>query len=808
MRVVSILAFLVVWASSVIHAQITVSGLVTDGSGQPLAYANVLLRSTKDSSILKIGYSDPGGHFRVISPGAAPCFPEISFVGMATYRHDRGISEDTNIGTVQLKPVGQISEVTVKAQRPLVEVHADRSILHVEKSIAATAGNSLELLRIAPGVTIGADRQVQIDGKSGVKLYVNDRPAKFALTAIPPSQIARIEVITDPPAKYEAAGNAGIINIILKKAPGEGWTSDFNNTVSYWTRLRDQAGLQGFMKNGKLNLSAGINVRMGTMPQFNSLHRQATNHALDQRIIYDAKTDLPQGGVALQYNAALDYQPNARHKFGLLVSGIAAQSSLDATGKAGLSGTNPDFNILVDSRSTSDTRRWFGNFGAKYSAKLSKRTGLELSADYGRYFRDEQTDQPNAITDGDTTFHLDFSYATPFLVNVYSGGVDLSHQFDKFSIAVGAKKTNVQADNRFEFFRTTSSGNVPDTNQTVRYDYKEQVLAGYVDLSFLISKSIRLSTGLRAEQTHTIGNLSLPLDPIIEFVSTGYDTLNWFPHLTLSWQTSAQDSWRFSFSNRVNRPAYHKLNSFEVRLDPYNGEKGNPRLRPEYAHSIALSWQHGRRLQLKASWTLTDNFIARVEQLSPDSSGSRSYITWANLRDERIAQAGAQYLLPVGRIFLLQSAASVYQKRYRSRPQDSLGIDLSALAFDIKAQGRVRLPHGYGLQILALYQSPTIWEGAFNLDAYWRTDIGITKSVLKGRGMLKLVATDLFHSQKLRLQGQFRNGPSDLRLNALGTSESRQIKLAFSYRFGSAKLKPAKLKQSGLQSEQKRASKQ
>jgi len=247
---ISLLSASAIFAQS--PSQIT--GQINDNNGKAIAAATIMLQAAKDSSLVKTAVTDSKGNYEILLIKPGRYFVSSTVVGMqkaVSAAFEVKENENTTAPALTMQPATkELSAVTVVAQKPMVEVKADKTILNVEGTINAVGNDGLELLRKSPGVMVDKDDNLSLAGKNGVRIYIDGKPSPLAgadlaayLKSLQSAQIESIEIITNPSAKYEAAGNAGIINIRLKKNLTIGTNGSVNAGYSIGINARYNAGI-------------------------------------------------------------------------------------------------------------------------------------------------------------------------------------------------------------------------------------------------------------------------------------------------------------------------------------------------------------------------------------------------------------------------------------------------------------------------------------------------------------------------------------------------------------------------------------
>ncbi|TCJ18769.1 TonB-dependent receptor [Flaviaesturariibacter flavus] len=801
-----ILALLLLTATAgAVQAQ-TVSGRVQDADGKPLQGVTVSL--LRDSSVVKLAVSDASGAYQFGGISAGRYRVSASSVGFSPAP---SAPFEAGTGTTELpvlalrRASGELAGVTVAVRKPIVEVKADRTVVNVEGTINATGNDALELLRKSPGVLVDKDENLSVSGKTGVQVYVDGRPTPLSgadlaayLRTMQSTQIEAIEIISNPGAKYEAAGNAGIINIRLKKNKNYGangsLTAGYN--VGHYSKYNAGASLN--YRNNKVNLYGNYNFNYGRMYNTMDLHRDVRDSIFDQKG-RNVFTNNSHG-----FKAGADYTINKRHSVGVLVNGnlaapqIAMESRTPIISKA----TGVTDRILT-AQSNSEVRRNNINANANYNYNGTKGQSLVLNADYGWYDNNTDQRQPNVYwtPDGSKLSSAEYRFITPTRIDIASLKADWEQNFAKGKLGFGGKTAYTSTDNDFRRFNVNGPVENYDRDLSNRFRYDEQIHAGYVNYNRQL-KGLMIQGGLRVEHTVSKGtsNGEKNESGTYRAVEAGFqrDYTDFFPSAAISFNKNPMKVWSINYSRRIDRPAYQDLNPFEFRLDEYTYSKGNTNLRPQYTNSIGISHSYKYKFNASLNWSHVQNMFA--QQIDVD--GSKSFITKQNLATQDVIALNASYPFMYKSFTSFVNVSTNYSKYHSPGATPDRTIDFDAFALTAFSQNSLKFGKDktWTGEMTAFYNAPTIYQGAFQARAMGAVDFGLQKTILQGQGTIKASVSDVF--QTLRFSGytQFAGQRTDV----AARWESRQFKLNATWRFGNKQVKAAKQRNVGAEDELKR----
>lgn len=779
-----------------------IKGAVNDADGAPLAFANVILKLGQDSSIAKVGYTDDAGLFEIVNLPEGDYWLTISFVGLP--------ENNTEVFTLSAGQVYEIPPmvleasaeelegVTVTATRPLVEVKPDKTVFNVEGSVNAAGNTAFELLRKAPGVVIDNNENVTMLGRAGVQVYIDGKPSQLSgtdlanfLKSMNSTEIDAIELISNPSAKYDAAGNAGIINIKLKKDKSLGANGSVNLGAASGRATVYNTSVNGNYRDKKINLFGNYSFNDGANPQNQNLYREQFGLVFDQRG--------QQENYWLSHNlkVGMDYFINDQHTIGMMARANIGNSEFNNISRTEISevGSSTIDSLLI-AESYNDFERQNFNYNLNYVYD-GENSSLNADLDYGTYQTDGTAFQPNYYRDPTDEFTLQeriFRNEMPRTIDIYTGKVDYETNFLEGKLGIGAKSALVRTDNTFNFYNVI--GGIPeiDINRSNQFEYTENVNAAYVNFSRQFEK-INVSLGVRMEQTNSTGELTSLVPENDNTVKRSY--LDFFPSGGLTYTPNKEHSLQLNFSRRINRPSYQDLNPFEMKLDELTFEKGNPFLNPEYATNVKLTHTFKYRFNTSLSYSRTTDQITRIVDTQDETA---TFITWRNLAQMENISLSFSAPISITKWWSTYTNITGYHVRNQGDYGSDRVVDLSATAMNLYTQHTFTLGNDWKAELSSWYNSPSIWEGTFRMNAQYSIDAGISKSLMDGRANVKLSVSDIFRTTPFSGQSQF--GPLFMRIN--GDWDSRRVRLNISYRFGSNEVKSARRRQTGLEDESSR----
>lgn len=815
MRKTALLLLIVLSIESLNAQQVT--GFARDDQGKPLAGASVALKNDKDSSVVKLSISNSAGQYEFSPVAAGRYFVTISHIGFVPRN---SASFDTAPDSIVQAPEIALSHITkvlqeavVAARKPLVEVKPDKIILNVEGSINEVGSDALELLRKSPGVTVDKDNNLALNGKNGVQVYIDGRPSYISgstladyLKTLQSSSIESIEIISNPSAKYDAAGNAGIINIRLKK------------NQAYGTNMTVSAGYN-IGTYGKYNGSLSLNHRDRNINLFGDYsynHSQNETYATMYRTQLDTFFLQRSTLVAIynthNYKAGLDYFIDGKNTLGLVVSGVSSDNGIRSNSATPIVyiPTNATARVLQANNRTDGTR---DNVSLDASYRYADSSGHEwnVDADYSLYHLRSNQFQPNNYYDSTGKWLLysnNYNILSPTDIHIYSLKADYEANFAKGRLGFGAKASYVTTRNHFaEYSLLNSTGgseSVLDSLNSNDFDYKENINALYANYK-RTGKGWIIQGGLRAENTNLRGNSrgymvdqrAGPNGPYIPYSSSflrHYTDL--FPSASISYNKNPVKQWTLTYSRRIDRPSYQDLNPFEFKLDDYTFSKGNTRLRPEYTNSVGLTFLYRYKLTATLNYShvkdLSTTLVDTIDRV-------KAIIRRENLATQDIFSLNLSYPFQYKWYSVFINATTFYQLNKADFGSGRV-VNLNVFNTTIFSQHNIRLGSGWVGELTQYYTSPNIWQATLRAHSMWNIDAGLQKTVLQGNGTFKVAVTDIFNTLHWTATSNF----AGQYILTTGGYESRLLKLYFTYRFGNKQLKAVLRHGNGAEEENKR----
>lgn len=775
-------------------------GLVKNEANEGVSFATVSVFQTKDSTLVKVDASDINGGWKINGLKAGKYFLKVNSVGLQTFRSpdfeviDKNIDFQTFILSTETM---LLKEVSVKAQKPLVEVLADKTVFNVQSSLSATGTTGFELLRKSPGVVIDNNENLILAGKTGVRIYIDGKPSVLMgqdlndyLKSLQASDIEAIEIITQPSARYDAAGNGGIINIKLKKDKRFGTNGSLSAGYGYgkFGKLNTSVSLNN--RNRKTNFFGTYSNRLGETWSFINFYRQQVGTIFDQKseTVSDAKNNNVKVGF--------DFFASKNSTFGVILNGNFnnnANRNFSRTPISSITSQQIEQVLVADNRSQSKNYNLYLNTNYKFADTLGHE--LNVDFDYGQYGNQRQSFQPNFYKNGAENQILSeriYRMKTPTEISILSTKIDYEQRLLQGKFSVGAKVSIVKTNNTFDFFDVIDNQDIFNTNRSNDFAYTENINAAYFNYTRSIKK-INFQFGLRAEQAISEGNLTSIQTNKDAQVKRNY--INLFPSGGITYDKNQNNSFALNYSRRIERPTYQSLNPFEWQLDELTYQKGNAFLQPQYTDNIKISHTYKYTLTTALSYGYVRDFFAQIT----DTTGfNRNFLMERNIANQSIVNFEISYPFEVNKWWNVYFNVNAYHTKFTSEDPKFKAIKANVLSF--YGQNTFSLPNKFNLEVSGWYSSPGVWGGTYATRSIGSLDMALQKKIFNEKISVRLAVSDLFFTSPWRGKTEF----GGIKINGSGGWESRQVRLNLSYNFGSNQIKTTRQRNTGLEDEKSR----
>jgi hypothetical protein len=780
-----------------------ITGSLLDEQGKPMDYATVSLLKAKDSAVVKGTLSNETGAYTFDHVSAGGYIVKATVVG-----YDKAVSKAFTIATgstnftvpvLKIQSASQaLKTVTVTASKPLIERKLDRTVMNVENSVLAAGNSAMEILERAPGVTVDKDDNISLKGKQGVTVMINDKLTYLSSTQLATllrstdgNTIQSIEIITNPSAKYDAAGNSGIINIKLKKNKQSGTNGSITAGVGYGKYGKDNETLSLNHKEGSLNVFGSFSHNDNKRFQDIDIKRIVTD-TTGKPTYFNQYSHMPQIHNNNSYRLGADYDLSSKNTIGFVVSGYfnGEDDNIDNTTYIGPNFTQVDSSL----RTVSSIHQTYHNFALNLNDTYKIDTaGQEISADF-----DYSKFKNNTIAEYTTDFYLAdgsiqqpqqfLGNITPSDITIYTGKVDYTKPITKsIKLESGLKYSNVNTDNNL-MQATLPEGPYVSNNHFI---YDEKVDAGYINLNKTYKNS-SLQVGLRAEYTNSTANGDSV--SVTQIIQRHYFDL--FPSAFFNHTINDKNEISISYGRRIDRPQYDNLNPFVYHLDPYTYQKGNPYLKPQYTNNFEFNYTYNKNLNISLGYSHTTDVITEIPGTDPATK--QAFITNENLQTQNSYNINIYTPYTIAKWWNGNVNATAFYLGFKSNGLEGGNLNNGEGAWQFRTTQTFLPLKGYKIEVTTGYQSALVY-GLFNVQARYSTDGGISHSFADKKASIKFAVSDIFNTLTNNVTSNYQS--VNLMINQ--KRESRIARLTFTYNFGNNKIK-AREHQTGADEEKGR----
>ena len=768
----------------------TISGYIKDAGNATIIGATVQLLRANDSTILKSAATNERGKFQFSNTPNGIYHLIVTAIGQKKFT-SAALTIDSVHNNILLPVLimlsakkTELAEVVVKARRPLIVQEIDKTVVNVESLITSATSNALEVLEKTPGVTVTSNGDISLNGRSGILVLIDGRSTYMSgqdlavyLKSLPGALLEKIELMDNPPARYDAAGNA-IINIRLKKNRAGGFTGNISTGYTQGKYNRNNNALNLNYNYKKINLFSNIGYNYEKNYNKDNYDRRFYNSLNEEIANISLVNNQLSKGNNINLNLGADYTPSANTTIGFLVNinkgkrnGWNTNSSESYNAKIQADSTATGNTATVDNRT---------NFGANFNFlhKFGK-SGKELSVEtnYLHYGGNGNQDLQNFVYRPDSAqiSNNNFLYLLSSDITIYAVKADYVHPLkNNIKLETGFKSSVVNNDNPFKYYNTTGASPIIDNSQSNHFKYHENINAVYVN-SQAKWKRFGAQLGLRVENTQARGH-QLGNDSVKESQFTkNYTEI--FPSAFLSYKldTTGKNSLTFSVTRRIGRPNYQALNPFLFMRDKYTFTGGNPLLGPQFQYRYELRYQHKQFLRMGLSYNRFSNVI---------------FTTTEAVGNVFISKPGN---IAKGFMLLLNTGITVSPLKWWNLNSDVLlsRAALNGMAYTeklnpgvfmarINVLNQLQFKNGWAAEAGAYYASRDLTGQAITSPMI-RANAAVQKKIWKDKGSIRLSFDDIFHSWI------YHNSSVSLKQAQyfqVSETDSQRIGIAFTYRFG------------------------
>lgn len=781
-----LLIILIAIQATVVHAQnsVSVSGTVTDTAAAPLEGITIQLYSLPDSIIVSLKTTDSKGYYKFPLMKNNNYFIKASGVGYkSSYTQSFRITSDSN--AVVLPKIilfvqeAYLKDVKVIASTNTIQAKEGKLIYNIDKSITAAGSTAFELVQKTPGVKVDADENLSLKGSTQINImvdgkmtYLSSQQLTTYLKSLPAENLTRIEIITAPSSEFDAAGNAGIINIVTKKMNREGYALNVSAGFGAGKFVQHNEGFVGNIRTSKLNFFGSYNHSFNhSYLDRTSFRTISTNGKL---ISYDRLSFDPSYANYNNYKAGVDFYLNKKTEMGFVYTGASNRWERNSAGPTYLRNASGKVDSVVQNKNITIEPAHDNAYNFNFKTSLDT-LGKQITfdGDYASYNRNSTGSLGNGlytINGAALQPYQLLAFQQPGKITIRSIKADVALPFKKLTWKGGVKYASVRSDNNFVYDSLINGVFVYSKTLSNHFIYDEKIYAAYISFNKPLHKTLTMDAGVRVERTKSNGN------SITSAIETKRVYTNPFPYLSFTKKLSGNNSLNVSLTRRINRPVYANLNPFRYFFDKYSYVEGNPYLQPELSWNMSAAYTFKQNYIITANYSRTSN--AMLGFALQDSATGVLRISTFNFSHKNAADI--LFVIPVKptSFWSIQNTVDVSYLHYLY----TAGKEIFApkrVSVDVEMVHSFTLPKAFRAELTVHYTSPSL-SGVYVLQPYFQTDAGVKKIFFKSKLSAGIVLNDVFKTD--RYWGYSIYKATNVRYDHC--IDSRRIKLSLSYHFG------------------------
>jgi iron complex outermembrane recepter protein len=750
--------------------------------------ATVMLMK-QDSSVVKTLVTDANGIVLFNQLAEGVYYIKVSLLGYREYYSAalKPGSKNELLDNIILKQADVLLQnVTVTTKKPLIEFLPDKTVINPEAGITNAGTSVMDVLEKSPGITIGRDGNISMKGKpqimvliDGKQTQLNGAELQAYLSGMNASQVDIIELIDNPGAKYDAAGNAGIINIKTKKNKQKGFNGSLSLSVGQGFYPKNNIGFNINYRFGKLNLYANYGTRGGKERMVLYALRKYFDSNGNDSLLLDQPNITQTNINSHNIKAGADFFVNSKTTIGIAFTGNLNKRKIKSYST--INWMSPslviDSTISTEGERNIDFKRAGINFNGRHS--FSSSSELLVDIDFIKFdingdqnFR-TQLNLPGSIADitkGDI----------PSSLNIFTAKLDYSKRYKNLLWETGLKSAGTNTDNQASYSYYDGFNWQDDLSRSNHFLYNEKIHSAYSSVDIEKNKW-HWQTGLRYEfTTYNANQLGNAVVKDSAFKKK-YSSL--FPTAFISYAADSNNVFTLRFGRRIDRPQFQNLNPFFVTMNKYTFEGGNPFIRPQYTWNVELLHTYKQVLSTGVSYSYLKDYFSQIFIIDSNSSNvNKNIIIYTRGNVGRFQNIGitASLQLPVTKWWNLTSSVVYNHKIIEGVVWAPIKVTINQVNFNMSNQ--FQLGKGWAAEISGYYLSNSQIDLQESLTPQGEMGAGISKQVLKNKGTVRLAVRDMFYTQNYSGYSKFQNSDEPFEVKW----DSRVVRVSFNWRFGKA----------------------
>jgi hypothetical protein len=757
-----------------------------------------------DSVVIRSGAAGASGVFEFTDLKAGKYLVRASQAGYNDgYAQQVDLEKSTSFSAVITLRLRNklLNDVTVVSKKPAIQFLADKTVVNPEASISNAGATVMDVLEKSPGITVNKDGSIIMKGKPAVTILIDGKPTQLSgadlqayLSGIPASQVDVVELIENPGAKYDASGNAGIINIKMKANKVKGFNGSMNLSVGQGVYSKTGNSLNLNYRNGKINWFLNYGIRSGNEKQDIWTLRKYVNSNNEDSVLLEQPNFTKSSQLGQNIKTGFDFFLNKKTTLGIVFTGGLFNRKSKSYSE--INWMDPDHNIDSSINTWGENNRKFKRGGVNVNGKFKIDESSELTADldYVSFtINGDQQYQTQLIAPGSDIAATKGN--TPSKLNIFSAKADYSKRFKKFLLETGLKTAVNKTDNLAAYYFYDNNNTwQPDLSRSNHFLYNETISAAYASVDAEKGKW-HWQAGLRYEYTsyraHQLGN-TVVKDSAFK---KNYGSV--FPTAFASYQLDSNNAITFRVGRRIDRPPFQNLNPFLTTLNKYTFEGGNPFIKPQYTWNFALAHTYKQMLTTEVSYSYLKDYFSQIFIIDSNSSNVNKNIiiyTRGNVGSFQNFGITETFQSPVTKWWNITAVAVYNYKIIKGVVWAPMEARVSQLNISINNQ--FQLKKGWSFELGGYYQTRSQIDLQEWLKPQGELNAGVAKQIMKKKGTLKLSVRDITYFSNYSGYSTFQNSYEPFTIKW----DSRVVRLSFSWRFGKA-MKPVSRSEGGASDE-------
>lgn len=779
------IALCLCFSVSLLHAQthFSLKGKTLGFQQKSLSGATIYLKRADDSVLVKTEISDSEGKFSFDKVQPSTYRISVVLLGYQTYKSEViTVNSDKIVEDIILiEQSTALKGVVIAGEKKFVEQKIDRTVVNVDAMISAAGSTVMDVLEKSPGILVDQNGAISLKGKNSVTIFIDGKPTYLSgadldsyLRTLSASNIDQIELMTNPPAKYDAAGNGGVINIKTKKNKVKGFNGGLNLGFiqGFYSKTNNSANFN--YRNQKINVFGNLSMAANKAFSDLAINRYFANSGVSPTFLQNSF--IRRMGESYNAKVGLDYYASENTTFGIGFTGLLNPSRERTDNISKLMNASNGIDSTIVALNNQERRFENGGLNLNYRKQIDTKGGeLTADLDYVNYQTnsDQTFDNSSYLANGSLKNADRLTGSLPAQITIYSAKTDFSKPLSSgYKFETGLKTSYTSTDNVADYFITKNNITRADYDKTNHFIYKEQINAAYMNLNKDF-KRFSMQLGLRLENTnsngHQLGNIQKP-DSVFKRNYTGI-----FPTAYVLYRLDSvgDQSINLNYGRRIDRPFYQDLNPFLAPLDKFTYYVGNPFLKPSYAHNVELSYTY-KKLTATLNYDKVTNDVGETIEIQNGIYYSRP----GNLGRSESKGLGIDGNFDLSKKLNFNFTARATSIHTVSDFYTGK-LDTKGTFYFGRAMFQLKLPKDWSAQLDGSYQTK-ITNAQFTLGARGRANVAIAKK-LSPSSTIRVVGNDLFYTF---INTGVINNLANTKANWRNEGDSRTVVLSFTYRFG------------------------